>query len=102
MPVYLLATLKAKYGQIDRFSEVMKTLVPVMEAEGWKLVGAYQAIIGDLTQVVDLWELPDANAVGAGLAAAAASAGFDDIAAALAEVVEEEVLQVMVTTSYSP
>jgi hypothetical protein len=102
MPVYLLATLKAKYGQLDRFSEVMKALVPVMEAQGWKLIGAYQAIIGDLTQVVDLWELPDANAVGAGLAAAAAGAGFEEIAAVLAEVVEDEVLQVMAKTSYSP
>jgi hypothetical protein len=102
MPVYLHATLRAKYGQAERLCEAVGALVPLLEAEGWKLLGAYRASIGNRSHVIDLWELPDANAFGEGLVAAAARAGFPEIAAALAEAIEEEVVQLMTKTSYSP
>jgi NIPSNAP len=102
MAVFVLATMKVKYGQLPRLSEAMAKLVPIMEERGWRLLGAYSPVVGDLTQVVDLWELPDANAVGEGLFAALGHEGYPEIAAVLSDVVETEVLQVVAKTPYSP
>ena len=56
MAYYLFASLKVKYGQQRKFNEIMSHLKPVLEKDGWKLIGAYQTAIGPLSMVVDLWE----------------------------------------------
>jgi hypothetical protein len=38
----LMARIQIKYGKIDHFYEIMSHLVPVLERNGWKLLGAYQ------------------------------------------------------------
>jgi NIPSNAP len=102
MPYYLLASLKVKYGQQRRFNEVMSHLKPVLEKEGWKLIGAYQNTIGRLNSVIDLWEVSSPNAVPESLAAASKDTEFAQWAAQLPELVEEEVLQLMTKLPYSP
>jgi hypothetical protein len=102
MGTYVLATLRVKYGQLERLSDAMKKLVPIMEEQGWKLVGAYSPIVGDFKQVIDIWEVPDANAAAEGLFAAWNREDFPEVMAVLSEVVEEEVLQIVVKTPYSP
>jgi hypothetical protein len=61
--LYLLASVKLRYGTLAAFSEIMSRLIPVFEQEGWKLIGAYTTLVGDSNEVVDLWEIPDADAV---------------------------------------
>ena len=59
--VYLHATLKLKIGGYERFCESMAQQVPVLESFGWKLLGAWVMVIGRVSTVVDVWEIPDAN-----------------------------------------
>ena len=63
---YVYANVKVKYGQLPAFFEAMVTVRRVMEANGWKMVGAWSTLIGDLHEVHDLWEVEDANTVPAG------------------------------------
>jgi NIPSNAP len=64
-PVYLHSKIKLKYGQLGAFNDAMADAKPIVEEHGWKLVGAWSTMIGDLNEVHDIWEIKDANAVGA-------------------------------------
>ncbi len=101
MPSYLHVTLKIRQGKMGLFNATLKEMVPVLEGEGWQLVGAWVTSIGRLNTVVDLWEMPDANAVASVLGAVGKHPEMRRWAAQLAESVEEETLQVMVKTPYS-
>jgi hypothetical protein len=102
MAYYLVATLKVKYGQQRGFNEVMSHLKPALEREGWKLLGAYQTVVGPLNSVIDLWEIHDPNAVTETLRRVAADPEFAQWAAKLPELLQEEVLQVMTKLPYAP
>ena len=69
--LYLYANVKIKYGRLPAFNEAMVTVKRVMEANGWKLVGGWMTLVGDLHEVHDVWEVEDANVVPAAFAAAA-------------------------------
>lgn len=99
--VYLQATLKIYQGQMEKFCRIMAGVVPILEERGWKLLGAYQNLIGRQNSIVDLWEIPDANSVEKVLGAVSQLKSFRDLASELNGVVEEEVLQVMTKASYS-
>ena len=99
MAVYVHATLTVKYGQLERFSEAMAKAVPIMADHGWKLIAGYQTIIGELTEVIDIWEVADANAVGEGMAAGASDPRFAEVGPVIAELVEKEGLQLVKKTS---
>ncbi len=99
--VYLQATLKIHQGKMEKFCQVMSGVVPILEERGWKLLAAYQNLIGRQNTIVDVWEIPDANSVEQVLGAASQLKAFRELAARLDDVVEEEVLQVMTKASYS-
>jgi hypothetical protein len=99
---YVYANVKVKYGQLVPFFEAMTTVKRVMEQHGWTLVGAWMTVIGDLHEVHDLWEVPDANTVPAALAAAAAEPDFAPAAETLARIADREVLSLVTKTPYSP
>lgn len=65
--VYFHAYMKVKAGKIDEFRALLGQVTPIVAKHGWKLVGSFQSIAGSVDTVVDLWELPDANALFAGL-----------------------------------
>jgi NIPSNAP protein len=100
--VYLLSKIKLRYGQLGAFNEAMAKAKPIVEQRGWKLVGAWSTVIGDLNEVHDIWEIEDANAVGAVMSSAFQDAEFRGIAAQFAAQVEEEILTVLTKTPYSP
>jgi hypothetical protein len=99
---YLYANVKVKYGQLNAFNEVMVTIKRVMEANGWKLVGAWSTVIGDLHEVHDLWEVQDANTVPNGFMGAYQDPDFVQAAAQLATIADREVVSLVVKTPYSP
>lgn len=99
---YMLVRLEVAYGRVGEFSEVMSHLVPILEAKGWRLRGAYVNQIGRLNRCYDLWELPDANAVESVLALAAKEPEFSEWAAKLGELLLEEQLEVLTDLPYSP
>ena len=100
--VYLHVTLKVKQNKVEPFCEILSHIVPVLERHGWKLIGAYQTQIGRLNTIVDLWELPDANAVQSVLEVVGQTPEFQEWAPKLEECLEDEVLQIMTKVPYSP
>ena len=62
---YVYANVKVKYGQLPASYEAMVTIRRVMEENGWKLLGAWSTVIGDIHDVHDMWEVEDANKHGA-------------------------------------
>ncbi len=102
MPVYMLANITFKYGLAAEVAAIVGELVPLLERRGWKLVGAYQPIIGDFGHILDVWELESADDVGRVLAEVSADPEFTAIAAKLTGLVENETLEIAVKTSYSP
>jgi NIPSNAP len=102
MSVYCIARITIRYGKIAEFVDAMQRLVPIMEENGWRLHASYQTIIGNLHEAYDIWELPSADAVGAGLVAAAADSRFPEIAPDLAAAIESETLSIVTKTPFSP
>ena len=101
MSTFLHATLKIRPGMVPRFNAVLAEMKPALEAEGWRLVGAWTTTVGRLSEIVDVWELPDANAFSTALAAVSHAPSFPDWYAELSAVVEEEVLKLMTEAPYS-
>jgi len=99
---YVYANVKVKYGQLPAFYEQMVTIKRVMEENGWKLVGAWSTVIGDIHEVHDLWEVEDANAVPRGFAGAFVDPEFGPASAALSAIADREVLSLVTKTPYSP
>lgn len=99
---YVYANVKVKYGQLPAFYEAMVTIKRVMEENGWKLVGAWSTVIGDLHEVHDMWEVDDANTVPAAFAAAYEDPEFVQAAAEVAAAAERETLSLVMKTPYSP
>jgi len=103
MPMYVHATIKIKPGKLFEAYELLGRIVPEMEKGGWKLIGAYQGVIGQTSTLVDIWEVADANAVPNLMGALAANPKMADIAPRPLELfAEEEFLQLMVKAPYSP
>ena len=99
---YVYANVKVKYGGLPAFNDAMVTVKRVMEQHGWKMVGAWTTLIGDLHEVHDLWEVASADAVPAAFAAAYEDPEFVQAAGRIAEVTDREVLSLVTKTPYSP
>jgi hypothetical protein len=99
---YVYANVKVKYGQLPAFFEAMVAIKRIMEENGWKLIGGYSTLIGDLHEVHDLWEVEDANTVPNGFAGAFEDPEFVKASAQIAAVAEREVLSLVAKTPYSP
>jgi hypothetical protein len=102
MSTFLHASIKVRPGCVPRFNAVMAQMKPALEAEGWRLVGGWITTVGRLSQVVDVWEVQDANAVTGVLGAVRHHPKFPEWYGELNAVVEDEVLQLMVALPYSP
>ena len=99
---FLLVRIQLKYGAAERFTEIMKHLVPILEKKGWRLHGAYRTVIGRLWEVWDLWEVPGASGVRSVLDAALEDPEFQEWAGYLPDCVEDEELRYGVKLPYSP
>jgi len=89
--VYLQASIKLHPGKLEDFTKLINDLLPVVGKHGWKLIGSYAALVGRLNTVVDLWEIPNTEAV----AALLGDAEMQKHAHRIAEIVEDEVLTVL-------
>ena len=90
--VYLQASIKLKAGKLPDFISLLNKLTPVLAKRGLKLLGSYANVVGRLDTVVDLWELPDANA----LQAALSDPELLTVAPLISEIIEDET-QVLLT-----
>lgn len=89
---FLLARVTVKYGKAMEFNALMGELRPHAERHGWRLVGSYRSIIGELTEILDVWQVPDANAVIELRANLQAEPETIDLARRLSEIVTSEEL----------
>lgn len=89
--VYLQASIKLYPGKLQEFTNLINTLLPLVGKHGWKLVGSYATIGGRLNTVMDLWEVPDPNAVQAVLS----DPEFAKYAPQINSIVEDEVLTIL-------
>ena len=102
MATYCVARLVIRYGKIAEWTDAMQRLLPIMENQGWKLLASYQTVIGNLHEAYDIWEIPNADAVGAGLVGAASHPDFGTLGADLAASIETETLSIVAKTPFSP
>jgi hypothetical protein len=102
MSLYLIAKLKVKYGHVAEAGEILAKFVPIFEPLGWKLLGSFHPLIGDFSEITDIWEVADANVVPNALAAVAENPEFHKVFAEFREVVESEVLSVCAKFPFSP
>jgi len=89
--VYLQASLKLRAGKLQDFISLLNHLTPVVGRHGWKLLGSYASVVGRLNTVVDIWELPDSNAIQAALS----DAEMQKFAPQISETVEDETLALL-------
>jgi hypothetical protein len=101
MSVYLHVTLEIHAAGLARFLDGMgKTAVPFLEAEGWRLAGAFVQRSGRLGNVVDLWELDDFQHYDRALKAFGAHESFPAFKAMLEETVISETVVFCDAASY--
>ena len=101
--MFLIARITVRYGKMAEFSEGMALVAPIMRDYQWNLVYAFQTVIGNYSEVYDIWEVPDANAVGAGLAGVEKDPRFAEIAHLFDEsIIKSETLSVVEKTTFSP
>ncbi len=98
--IHMLATVQVRYNKLSVFRRLMRHLVPILEAKGWRLQGAYVVSVGRLFKVYDLWLIPDAGSFRSVLAAASAEPEFRRWAAQLDECVESEHVELLDTLDY--
>ena len=89
--VYMTATIKLRAGKLPDFIELLNKITPVVAKHGWKLIGSYASIVGRLNTVVDLWELPDADAVKKG----GSDPELKQFAPRMSEIIEDETLALL-------
>jgi hypothetical protein len=89
--VYLQASIKLYPGKLPDFIQLLNTLTPVVGKHGWKLLGSYATVAGRLNTAVDIWELPDPNA----LQAALSDPEMQKFAGRISEIVEDETLTIL-------
>ena len=89
--VYMTASIKLHHGKLQDFMELIGDIKPLLAKHGWKLVGSYASIVGRLNTVMDLWELPDPNAVEKALL----DPGFQTFVPRIKEIVEDETLAIV-------
>jgi hypothetical protein len=90
--MYLHASIKLYPGKLQDFISMISEITPFMSKKhGIKLLGSYAGVVGRLNTVVDLWEVPDANAVTALLT----DPELQKVAPRISEIVEDEVLTLL-------
>jgi hypothetical protein len=89
--VYLQASIKLYPGKQQDFIALLNSLTPVLAKHGWKLVGSFATFAGRLNTVLDLWELPNPNA----LQAALSDPEMQKAAPRISEIVEDETLTIL-------
>ena len=100
-PYYILARLRIRYGQIEKFAEIMKETMERVGEVGWTLVGSYQAVIGDFNEVVDIWQVPSLEAAYAAVDPTNHTPERQAHLDRLGSVIESESIQIVTKTSFA-
>ncbi|MEJ7936011.1 NIPSNAP family protein [Sphingobium sp. AN558] len=91
-----------KFSQNAGFNEVLSEVAPFLGDHRWTLVYGLQALVGDLGDIMHLWEVEVFADIGAGLNAAFSDPELAESLARLPEFMNNETQQILVETPYSP
>ena len=97
-PTFMFAHVTLKPGMVDTFTEMLGDVAPIFrEHRGWKLRGSYLQLEGstDTDTAIDVWEVPDINAIVTNLNASREDAAYKKLQPVMRECVAGEVQQVM-------
>ena len=61
--VYLHVKIQLVRGKYTLFAKTMAEMAPVLEENGWRLIGAFTPAIGRLGAVYHVWRVPSADSV---------------------------------------
>lgn len=100
MAAYFQTTVELRAEHIESFCQVMRRIVPIVEAAGWKLLDAFLQSTGRLSTAVHIWELPDMNHYELGMQGLTLHPDFVAISAVLARAVERETIVFMNRAPY--
>ena len=98
---YLHVTIQLVRGKHRVFAAAMAEMAPVLESNGWHLVGAFTPGIGRLGAVYHLWRVPSPDGVLRALEAVRAHPDAARWHDAFAESVADEALQLVRPMPYS-
>ena len=102
MQYYVITTLTLKYGNLPRLTEAMHDLLPYMKSRGWNLQGAFHPLIGNFSKITHLWAIDDLESVHAMLGGITSDPHILSTITAFTGFVQEEELQLVTKTPYSP
>ncbi len=58
--LYWLSTLKIAHADMREFLDILgNQIVPVADRHGMKLIGSWQAIVGNMEEITDIWAFED-------------------------------------------
>jgi hypothetical protein len=98
-----LVNVRLRNGARDTFFEALSRSAPILEDNGWTLLGGYETEIGPLDEYIDIWDVgPDAAGAGAAIQASLTVPGFADAAALLNDIVISEDTAYVEPCPYSP
>jgi hypothetical protein len=99
--VYLQATVKLQKGAMEKFCTTLQAIIPRLEPLGWFLVGGYTFMTGPKGSVMNLWQAPDANALGALPAQIAGDSALSQLFIELNACIESEIYNLLGKAPYS-
>lgn len=101
--MYAHITVEIRFGQLDRFYELMAQAVAITESvSNWKLRRALVQETGRLFTIRHIWEFPDANAFMEGKAKIYAHPDAPHVIEQLSEIAESETIVLATPTPYCP
>ena len=93
---YLIAKITLRPGTVQKFAELLGEVAPLFDKYGgWKLQACLLEADGDENKIIDVWEIPNAEAVRQNLDAVPNDPAFEGLRVRLQECVETETLHVM-------
>jgi hypothetical protein len=63
MSTFMESSFELAFGTFDRFEDAMRRFIPALEAEGWRLIGAFRNTTGNVSLATHVWELPDVDSL---------------------------------------
>ncbi len=98
---YLHVKIQLVRGKYTLFADTMAEMAPVLEENGWFLIGGFTPGIGRLGAVYHVWRVPSANGVQSALEVVRSHPDAKRWHDNFAESVEDEALELVRPTSYS-
>ncbi len=93
---YLFAHITLRPGTVGRFTQALGEVAPLFEKYGgWKLQACYLQAGSGGTTIVDVWEIPNVEAIQKNLDAAPSDPAFRELVPRFRECVTHETFRVM-------